>query len=138
MFKLDNIGGTIFHTRRLWNNAWTRYINYECCPYDECFSNEKWGDIEIWQTPCGEVVFEFPGFYHKFDAGYFHEHGWNTVNLQIHSAYDDNNYISDTFSVRCQVMLNEEVFDAPIEGNWVPSVYRLDYTTDSASMEAFV
>jgi len=48
MFRLDDVGGTIFHMRHEWNNAWSRYANYECFPYEDCFDNEKWGDIEIW------------------------------------------------------------------------------------------
>lgn len=136
-FKLDGLGGTIFHTRRVFNNAWYRYSRYECFPYNDCFDTEKWGDIEIWQTPCGDVVFDMPGFHHKFEAEIFREGEWNAVMIQVYpGGHQLEANFSKKYHVNARVWLNEYFKAIEIEDGWVPSVVNTE-VWDTPSSQFF-
>lgn len=136
-FKLDGIGGTIAHMRNRWTNAWDRWANYDCCPYENCFDTMKEADLEIWQTPCGEVVFEYPGFYHKFEARHFLEGQWNVAIIDQWTSLDTTVTPNRAlpWEINTSVWLNDEKYSAHNTENWVISPYSED-DDDSEDMKA--
>lgn len=85
------------------NNAIERYAKKECYPYPDCFDNEIYGHMEIWQNSCGEFVFEYPGFTYKFpENGKGFENHYNFLSIEIGARDDEKEH----GSLYIQVQLN--------------------------------
>lgn len=88
-WKSEEIGGTIMSLSGIMNNAMQRYYEADCYPYEDCFDNEIFGFMEIWQNACGEFVFEYPGFTYKYEEGKGFENHYNYLELEVLSQANE-------------------------------------------------